>query len=128
MRLKQLEAIRFGVNGIAATAVHYGVLSFNLEVLGFSSAGLANLIAAVLGVSFSFLGNRYFVFPQSGESFFTQALKFGGLYGLIAILHGMVLLFWTDWLQLDYRLGFVLATVMQVSHSYIGNRTLVFKS
>ena len=37
------ELFRFVVNGLVATAVHYAVLTFNLEVLGFGSAGVANL-------------------------------------------------------------------------------------
>ena len=55
----------------------------------------------------SFLGNRYFVFPKTGEAIVTQAMKFGGLYGVIAVFHGLVLLIWTDWYALDYRIGFL---------------------
>ncbi len=58
----------------------------------------------------------------------TQAMKFSGLYGAIAVLHGLVLLIWTDWLGLDYRIGFLIATAIQVSLSYIGNKLLVFKT
>jgi len=122
------ELVRYVINGVIATAVHYGVLSFNLDVLNFPSAGLANLAAAVFGISTSFLGSRYFVFPKTGEAITTQAIKFSGLYGAIAVLHGLVLLVWTDWLGLDYRLGFLIATGFQVSLSYIGNKFLVFKA
>ena len=57
----------------------------------------------------------------------TQALKFGGLYGVVAFFHGLVLLIWTDLYALDYRIGFLIATVVQVSLSYLGNKLLVFK-
>lgn len=122
------EIIRYGINGLAATALHYGALTFNLKVIGMTSAGLANLIAAVFGISASFFGNRYFVFPATGESIVRQAVKFSGLYGAIAILHGLVLLLWADWCGFDYSLGFLIATGMQVSLSYFGNKFLVFKS
>jgi putative flippase GtrA len=121
------EMLRYAFNGLLATAVHYAVLTYNLEVLRFASAGLANLCAAVAGIAVSFLGSRYFVFGHSGEALLGQALKFSGLYGLIAIVHGGVLLVWTDWLGLDYRLGFVLATALQIALSYLGNKFLVFK-
>jgi putative flippase GtrA len=123
------ELIRFIVNGLVATAVHYGVLTLNLKVLGFESAGLANLCAAVAGITASFLGNRFYVFSGSVQQpWLPQALKFSGLYGAIAVLHGAVLWLWTDRFGLDYRIGFLVATVLQVSLSYVGNKLLVFKS
>ncbi len=128
MNRRAQELHRYVINGVVATAVHYGVLTFNLEVLNFSSAGLANLAAAAFGISTSFLGSRYFVFRKTDETIALQAMKFSGLYGVIAVLHVLVLLIWTDWLGLDYRLGFLIATGFQVSLSYIGNKFLVFKT
>lgn len=123
------EILRFIANGLVATGVHFAVLTFNLQVLGFESAGLANLCAAVAGISASFLGNRFFVFAAAEpQPLLTQAIKFSGLYGAIAVLHGAVLWLWSDVWGLDYRLGFLLATGMQVTLSYIGNKLLVFKS
>lgn len=113
---------------MVATAVHFGILSFNLDVLNFYSAGMANLIAAVFGITTSFLGNRYYVFRKNDECISRQAINFSGLYGSIALLHGLILLIWTDWLALDYRMGFLIATAFQVSLGYIGNKFLVFKT
>ncbi len=121
------EMLRYAINGLLATAVHFAVLTVNLEVLHFPSAGLANLCAALAGITVSFLGNRYVVFGHSAEPLLGQALKFSGLYGLIALVHGGVLMVWTDWFGLDYRQGFVLATALQISLSYLGNKLLVFK-
>jgi putative flippase GtrA len=122
------EIVRYIINGVVATAVHYAVLLFNLHALNFNSAGLANLVAAIFGITTSFLGSRYFVFCKVDEPITAQAIKFSGLYGVIALLHGLVLFTWTDWLGLDYRIGFLIATVLQVSLSYIGNKFLVFKT
>lgn len=118
--------LKYVVNGLFATAVHYGVLTFNLRVLHFSSAGAANFVAAIFGISASFLGSRYFVFQSKDHALFAQAMKFGGLYLAIAVLHGLVLLCWTDWLRLDYRIGFLVASAMQMTLSYLGNKRLVF--
>ena len=104
------------------------MLVFNLEAIEAPSAGLANLIAAVFGIGASFLGSRYFVFAATNEPILKQAVKFSGLYGAIALLHALVLLIWTDWYGLDYRLGFLLATAIQVSLSYLGNKFLVFRT
>ena len=121
------EFVRYVTNGVVATIVHYSVLSMNLEVLKISSAGIANVIAAVVGISISFLGSRYFVFRCVKKSMAGQAFKFVLLYGFIAVLHGMVLLIWSDWLRFDYRFGFLIATGVQFSLSYCSNKLLVFR-
>lgn len=128
MTLIAPELLRFVANGVLATTVHYAVLSIGLNVLGLPSAALANMLGAVFGIGASFLGNRYFVFRQAQGTLAGQFLRFSGLYGAIALLHGLVLLLWTDWQGWDYRLGFVLATGLQVTLSYLGNKFLVFKT
>ena len=127
MNSRVTELARYGVNGILATIVHFSVLTINLKVLNFPSAGVANMIAATVGITTSFLGSRYFVFQKTNESILVQALKFNGLYWTIATLHGLVLLLWTDWMRFDYRIGFLIATIIQVSLSYTGNKRMVFK-
>lgn len=122
---KQL-LIRYVINGIVATAVHFSVLTFNLSVLGLQSAGVANLLAAIVGISTSFLGSRYYVFAITEGSFAHQLSKFILLYATIACLHGLILFAWTDSWHFDYRMGFLIATAVQVSLSYFGNKILVF--
>lgn len=120
------QVARYVVNGLVATAVHYGVLSFCLEILRLPSAGLSNLIAASFGIATSFIGSRYFVFRRPDEAIGVQAARFGALYAAIACLHALVLALWTDYFGLDYRWGFLLATFLQVALSYWGNKRLVF--
>lgn len=122
------ELARYVLNGLVATGVHYAVLTFNLHVIGFPSAGLANFVAAMFGISTSFIGNRFFVFAGgSRAAWHGQAARFILLYGAIALLHGGVMWLWADQFGLDYRPGFLLATVMQFVLSYVGNKLLVFK-
>ena len=123
------ELVRYVLNGLLATGVHYSVLAFNVHVLAFPSHGLANLVAAVFGIATSFIGNRFFVFTHGEQAGWRiQAARFVGLYAGIALLHGVVMSVWADWLGRDYRAGFLLATLMQFVLSYIGNKLLVFKS
>lgn len=121
------QAARYIVNGVVATGVHYIVLQFNLSVLHIPSAGVANLLAAVAGITTSFLGSRYFVFRAHAGPMLQQFAKFGLLYACIALLHGTVLWVWTDLNQLDFRIGFLLATALQVGLSFWGNKVLVFR-
>jgi putative flippase GtrA len=118
---------RYILNGLVATAVHYSVLTVNVELIRIPSAGLSNLIASIAGITTSFLGSRYYVFRQTGESLWRQGVRFSILYGLIALLHGSVLFLLSDLLKVDYRVGFLIATILQVILSYYGNRILVFR-
>jgi putative flippase GtrA len=121
------EILRYVVNGLICTLIHFGVLTFNIKFLEFESTGLANLIASIVGIFASFIGSKYFVFPHRNDSLINQITKFGFLYGLIAIFHGLILFVWTDKFGFDYRFGFILATLFQVSSSFIGNKYMVFK-
>lgn len=121
------QSVRYLINGLAATAVHFAVLTFNLTVLDWSSAGIANLVAAVFGITASFLGSRYFVFQGSAEPLFKQVYRFIFLYAAIALLHGALMYVWADHYHLNYIAGFVVATGMQVLCSYWGNKRMVFK-
>ena len=123
----QFEAARYVINGVFATIVHFSALTFNMQVYEMQSAGLANLIAAVLGISVSFLGSRYFVFRAHEGQIVNQAMVFIVIYASIACLHGLVLFGWTDVYNYDYRVGFGLATILQVVLSYWSNKLLVFK-
>lgn len=120
------ELGRYIVNGLVATAIHYAVLSFNLKVLGVPSAGVANFIAAWFGIAASFLGSRFFVFRKKDAPWRQQAVRFLVLYAAIACLHGLLLFVWTDVFHLNYTWGFLLATGLQMTLSYVGNKLLVF--
>jgi len=121
------QVARFVVNGVVAAAVHFGVLSFGLLVLHIPSAGVANLVAAIAGITTSFFGSRYLVFQAQSDPWIGQLARFGLLYVCVAVLHTVVLWVWTDLNHLDYRVGFILATMMQMLLSFAGNKFLVFK-
>lgn len=128
MKTDFFEIGRYIVNGLIATIIHYAALSFNIHYAGIESAGISNIVASFFGITASFLGSRYFVFPDSTGNPFSLMIRFSGLYVAIAVLHGITLGIWTDLCDFDYRIGFLIATAMQVSLSYIGNKRLVFKS
>lgn len=122
------EVVRYIINGLFATGIHYGILNFNIHVLNIYPYGLANFLAAIFGIMASFLGSRYFVYQEHTNSLSSQIVRFGLLYCTIAVLHGFVLYLWTDVYQLNYHIGFLVATAVQVVLSYFGNKVLVFKN
>lgn len=121
------QVLRYIINGLVATALHFAILTFNLEVLLLASAGVANFIAACIAITFSFFSSRHFVFRATHAPVMGQVVLFGVLYALLALAHGVILYLWTDRAGLDYRIGFLLASCVQVMGSYIGNKLVVFK-
>lgn len=126
--MQSREPVRYIINGLFATLVNYGILNFNMLVLDMNSAGVANFIAAIFGITVSFLGSRYYVYKQHSSTISSQVVRFVLLYGFIAILSGLVLYVWSDIYDLSYHIGFVIATFIQMLFSYFGNKVLVFKN
>ena len=125
--LKSNTDFRYIVNGIIATLLHYSVLYINIEIIELKSIGIANFIAAIFGIIMSFLGNKFFVFTYSKGKFSNQIIFFMLLYFTIAFMHGVLLYIWSDLYHMDYRIGFVIATILQALLSYTGNKKIVFK-
>jgi len=126
MKSQTKELVRYVINGLVATAVHYGVLSVCMENLNLGSAGFSNLLASTVGIVCSFLGNRYFVFRCYDQAIFNQAIKFAGLYVSIALLNGFILFLWTDQFGNNYKIGFLLSLILQVVLSYFFSKKYVF--
>jgi len=120
------EISRYVINGLIATLVHFVVLILNLKWVGFESAGFSNFIAAMFGITASYIGSRYYVFQQYETAIIRQGSLFILLYASIAVFHGLILMIWTDIYAYDYRIGFLVATFFQVCLSYLGNKYLVF--
>lgn len=123
---RALEVARYMLNGLFATFVHFTTLYLCIEVASLNFVWLANSMASVVGISLSFLGNRYFVFRSFEMNIGAQLAKFFGLYVLVAIVHGAVLFFWSDLLGLDYKFGFAIAVLLQLILGFLANKAYVF--
>lgn len=120
------EFSRYIINGLFATGVHYVIFIFNLKYISINSAGLANFLASFVGISVSFMGNRYFVFQGHHRSILPQFFRFSALYASVAIFNGLSLFIMSDKLSMDRNLGFLLTVCVQVCITYIASRRVVF--
>lgn len=118
--------LRFLGVGVAAASVHFTVLAALVDLAGLRPTAIAGMVAAIAGVTASFVGNRLFVFRTTNKDWRGQAGRFVALYAATSLVHGATLYLCTDLGGGDYRVAFVLATALQAGLSYIGNRTLVF--
>jgi putative flippase GtrA len=127
-RAPALRLMRYALNGLLATGVHYLTLSVMIGPLGVRPVGLANLMAAIIGIAASFVGNRRYEFKAVESPVNRQAVHFAALYAVLALVHSACMYVWCDMLKKDYQLGFVLATGLQFCLSYVFNRKLVFRT
>lgn len=118
--------IRFVINGLVATAAHYLSLVFLIELIGIGSAGMANGLAAIVGITVSYLGNHKLVF-RSDEGHSATFPRFLGVYAAVAVVHGCALAIWTDYFGFSYHSGFVIATALSVMLTFVGNKRFVFR-
>lgn len=126
MREEAGRILRFGLNGLFATAVHYAVLAALVEGAGMGSAAVANALAAVCGIAVSYAGNRSFVL-RSRAPHRRAGLRFLACYAAVVSLHGGAMALWADLGGLDYRIGFVLFTGAAAVLTYLLNRFIVFR-
>jgi len=127
-RAAVLRFLRYVVNGLLATGVHYLVLSVLINPLAVRPIGLANLVAAITGTAASFVGNRRFVFKAVNAPVQKQVVHFALLYAILAVIHSACMYLWCDILNRDYQIGFLLATGLQFLLSYIFNSRVVFRT
>lgn len=81
------RVLRFVLNGLFATAVHYAVLAGLVEGAGMASAAVANALAAVCGIAVSYFGNRSFVL-RSRAPHRRAGPRFLAGYAAVVALHG----------------------------------------
>lgn len=127
MKFLSYKIIKYGINGVFATGVHYFALFLQVERIGITSLGVANGVASVFGITASFLGNRFFVFNDADENILSHAVRFILLYTALAFFNYGFMFYFGDLQQVDYKLVFLIATVIQFVLSYFGNKILVFK-
>lgn len=121
------QPVRYVINGGIATVISYVVLSACINLAQIPSAGVSNFIAAVVGISASFIGNRNFVFPGGRETLWHQLGRFWILYAILAVMQGIVMYLWADLAGLNYRIGFLIGTFLQMVFSYLGGKHWVFR-
>ena len=119
------EIYLFLTNGIIATVTHFIILFVFVENNLFSYISFSYFFAAIISISISFLGNKYFVF-QNKNNFVGDLLRFFLLYIVLLILNSVIIYILCDVIDIDYKVGFTIALVFQTIFSYLGLKFFVF--
>ena len=122
------EVGRYVVNGAAATVIDFSTLHLASAALGEGMTWLAGGIGAAVGITASFLGSRYYVFPHRRGDWRVEVARFLPLYGMLALVRMALFYVWSDVYGLDQNIGFIIATGVQVVATFFGNKYLVFRN
>lgn len=121
-----IEVTRFGIVGLAATAMHYLVLTVLVELVRIPPTP-ANGLAFLCALGITYLGQSLRVFRKRSQHGVSQVLRFivslaVGLLSNMAIMAISVHAF-----KLDYQTGFLLALIFVPMLSFMINRSWVFR-
>ena len=117
--------VRFTINGLVATGVHYVAMVFAIHVLGITWYGLAYAFAFLFAVVTSFFGNKRFVFKYHQVQDF-QFVKFVALYLGLLVMTSLTMWAVSDYGGLHYNAGFIITVTLQFIGGYLGSRYLIF--
>lgn len=123
-RLPTGEVLRFGVVGVTATLVHFGVLNAAVRLAGLDPV-IANGIAFSVAVFVTYVGQSLWVFrqpiyaPGRLQKFATSAV--GGLVANMALMA-----LFSDLFGLHYNIAFGLCLIIVPGCQFVVNKLWVF--
>lgn len=126
MRSLMLLGGRFVVTGLLATLVHYLCIVLLVDVASAMSPTAATVIGAMAGIATAYLGNYHFVFRVTDRRHGQYATRFAAVYASVMAIHAGVMFLFTERLGIAYEYGFVVATVLSATTTFLANRYLVF--
>ncbi len=119
--LKQFS--KFSLIGILNTVVGYG--SF-IILLNFSNYILALIISHMIGVTHSYLWNKFWTF-KSNKNPVNEFVKFNSIYLVVFVINAITLIFLVSGLNFDPRIGQLIALPIITLISFTGHKYWSFK-
>jgi len=104
--------------GVLNTLVGYGVF---LLVLGYTNYIISLVVSHAIGVLHSFVWNKYWTFG-SDELRMDEFIRFNLVYGAYLIVNAAILIFFVDILNLNPRIGQLIALPILTVVSFAGHK------
>lgn len=127
MRPSVTEILRFGIVGLAATAMHYFTLILMVELFAISPT-LANGLAFLFALCITYLGQSLWVFQERSQHNISQMLRFIVSLGFGLLSNMVIMAVSMHALGMGYQNGFLLSLLLVPALSFMINRLWVFNS
>jgi putative flippase GtrA len=129
INIHSLELIRYGICGALSTILDIGVFWFLANVLNLYYL-IANAIAWIVALVFSFLANKFYVFESKSfrkEIWLKEAAEFFGARGLACGIDMGGMYFLVSGLDINKNGAKLIITVVVIVMNYILSKFWIFK-
>lgn len=126
---KYRDILAYLLFGVLTTAINYLIYLPCYNILGWS-AGVSNILAWIVSVTFAFVTNKPFVFKSNDWSWsvvWPELAKFAGCRVVSGILETGILFLTVDLLNMNGNILKLVTAVLVIVLNYIGSKFLVFK-
>ncbi len=120
------EIIRFLMVGVLSNIVNFFTY-LGLNLIGINLF-LASLIGYIVGIFISYTLGRLWVFGTRFNSTKKLLLSFYFIYIVGGIIMSAVIVFSTNYLDIDYKISWLLGAFFAIVNNFIGQKFLVFKN
>lgn len=121
-----IQVRRFGLVGLAATAVHFTILTGLVEIGRCPWPAVASVIGSVFGIAISYLGNYRWTFART-EPHREFVSRFVFTYLATMAGHAGIMFLLIDGFGFHYPVAFALATSISTATNFGLAKTLVFE-
>lgn len=118
-----LQISKFGMVGVLNTLVGYGAF---FVLLNYTNYIVSLIISHIIGVTHSYIWNKCWVF-KSNKISINEFLKFNSIYILVFLTNALILIFFVNALNLDPRIGQLIALPIITMISFTGQKYWSFK-
>ena len=121
------QFIKFCVVGSLAALINFGFY-LSLTELGLWYV-LSSVVGFIVSAIFNFIVNKFWTFENSdsGSDAVVQLVKFFIVMISGLLIHTILLYLITDWVNIDYRISWVIATGLVTLWNYTFNRLWTFR-
>lgn len=118
-----LQISKFGMVGVLNTLVGYSAFFL---LLNYTNYMVSLIISHIIGVTHSYIWNKYWTF-KSNKFLINEFLKFNSVYIVVFLTNALVLIFLVNALNLDPRIGQLIALPIITMISFTGHKYWSFK-
>ena len=120
------QFLKFCLVGLVNTAIDYAVYLFFSRLIGLYFL-LANIIAILVAMTFSFFVNKSWTFQNKDKRFKSQYLKFAAVNGVYFLLNNSIVFALVHYLAVYDLLAKIIAIIIGLFWNFLANRFWTFQ-
>jgi len=120
------QFVKFCLVGLANTIIDYAVYLFFSRLLGWYFL-LANIIAILAAMTFSFFANKHWTFRNKDKQIKSQYLKFAAVNGVYFLLNNLIVFSLVHYLATYDLLAKIIAIAIGLLWNFLANKFWTFR-